>query len=288
MTKHRYSVFSIPRLFCVFILLFLSLFSLCACSEDPADNSTENTFCVSGIILNENQPLADVAVLLNGTIKVYSNSEGKFYLSGISASSQISFFKTDFVFSPNSVTVAEGKNDYVIYAISTHSYDEVQSKTESSLKDENTDFALDQNSDEVIDNAVDLQPERQDDNRVDSDISCYSDDSDDVALGDETPDYADFDEEQKDGDGLSSPTNKCLSAPYDLFYSDGVLYWSALSGVYTADVFEIYLNDVLVGTTSTMHFDLENYLNAKTVAIASVCAVLDGERSEFVNIAVVL
>lgn len=288
MTKHRYSVFSISRLFCVFILLFLSLFSLCACSEDPADNSTENTFCVSGIILNENQPLADVAVLLNGTIKVYSNSEGKFYLSGISASSQISFFKTDFVFSPNSVTVAEGKNDYVVYAISTHSYDEVQSETESSLKDENTDFALDQNSDEVIDNAVDLQPERQDDNCVDSDISCYSDDSDDVALGDETPDYADCDEEQKDGDGLSSPTNKCLSAPYDLFYSDGVLYWSALSGVYTADVFEIYLNDVLVGTTSTMHFDLENYLNAKTVAIASVCAVLDGERSEFVNIAVVL
>ena len=294
MTKHRYSVFSIPRLFCVFILLFLSLFSLCACSEDPADNSTENTFCVSGIILNENQPLADVAVLLNGTIKVYSNSEGKFYLSGISASSQISFFKTDFVFSPNSVTVAEDKNDYVVYAISTHAYDETQSETESPLKDENTDFALDQNSDDVIDNdvtdnAVDLQTDRQDDKQsTDSDISCSSDDYDAAVLGDETHDYADSTEEQDGKDDLSSPTVTLPSAPYDLFFSGGILYWSSLSGVCTAVVFEIYLNDIFIGTTSELHFALENYLDANVVTVASICAVFGEERSEFVSIAVVL
>ena len=294
MSNSRHSDFSLSRLFCVLILLFLSLFSLCACSENTAENFAEDTFCISGIVLSENQPLADVAVLLNGTVKTYSNFEGKFYLSGITASSQISFFKTDFVISPKSITVTENKHDCVVYALPTHAYDEAPSETESSLKDETADFALEQNSDDVIDNdvtdnAVDLQTDRQDDKQsADSDISCYSDDSDAAVLGDETHDYADSTEEQDGKDDLSSPTDTLPSAPYDLFYSGGILYWSSLSGVCTTVVFEIYLNDIFIGTTSELHFALESYLDANVVTVASICAVFGEERSEFVSIAVVL
>lgn len=92
------------------LIALVFLFSLSACTDDtpppPASGMT-----VSGMVTIDGDPLAGVAVLVNGERKATTDGYGIYLLSGLERGDVIAFVKEGYAFSPESYTVDAEAND---------------------------------------------------------------------------------------------------------------------------------------------------------------------------------
>ena len=97
-------------------LLLLCLISLCACSQDITDIPESKGLYLSGIITENNAPLAGVTVFVNDKKETVSDANGVFSLSGLSRGDEIEFAAEGYEFSPAEYTVEKSVYDLNVYA----------------------------------------------------------------------------------------------------------------------------------------------------------------------------
>ena len=97
-------------------LLLLCLISLCACSQDITDIPESKGLYLSGIITENNSPLAGVTVFVNDKKETVSDANGVFSLSGLSRGDEIEFAAEGYEFSPAEYTVEKSVYDLNVYA----------------------------------------------------------------------------------------------------------------------------------------------------------------------------
>lgn len=97
-------------------LLLLCLISLCACSQDITDIPESKGIYLSGIITENNSPLAGVTVFVNDKKETVSDANGVFSLSGLSRGDEIEFAAEGYEFSPAEYTVEKSVYDLNVYA----------------------------------------------------------------------------------------------------------------------------------------------------------------------------
>lgn len=97
-------------------LILLCLISLCACSQDITDIPESKGLYLSGIITENNSPLAGVTVFVNDKKETFSDDYGVFSLSGLSRGDEIEFAAEGYEFSPAEYTVEKSVYDLNVYA----------------------------------------------------------------------------------------------------------------------------------------------------------------------------
>lgn len=97
-------------------LLLMCLISLCACSQDITDIPESKGLYLSGIITENNAPLAGVTVFVNDKKETVSDANGVFSLSGLSRGDEIEFAAEGYEFSPAEYTVEKSVYDLNVYA----------------------------------------------------------------------------------------------------------------------------------------------------------------------------
>ncbi|MGN0796246.1 MAG: hypothetical protein ACI4MT_04770 [Christensenellales bacterium] len=278
MNKTRFLI----NLICVLLVLFVFLFTLTSCSETSADeNRSLSSLSISGTVSFEGLPLSDVVVYLNGVETTHTNSNGNFYLYEIEKDSEITFFKSGFIFNPQALVVTENKHDYTISADLENTSDAALDVSDDEQADSSTYVPTDDANGDTDEN---LDVSTQNDEYFETENDNCDENSDAVSENDSGETLSDSSSDEKSEDIENQNAQqlpKSLCAPINLFYSEGIIYWSTEPDVYSADYFEIYMNSALIGTSFTCNFDLSDLTSDCAFCSIEVCAVLDGVRSDF-------